>query len=283
MYKTLQNYNNNNIENYIEGGKVISISHISQSQSPSSSSSPSPHKKWGTAAQIFKRKCDMTLDKFTNHIWNKCMTTNYSCIDKPCNPLIKNSVRKKKFEKSKWKCRERNIPSWALPLHNPFKEAFENYNIPQTKCFTKYYLEVLSPSCLNEDFSIISHNKNKKLLNNLFGDTWPQSTIYEEDWNDLCWHYNSFFEKRSFSWVIRKNSNDEYVGCCYYFPIMNVMAPNITNAEVYMWFSALYPIDQLEMTEFYREFIDWLHTKDWPQLTLSIFTPQDRNSGVGII
>ena len=169
-------------------------------------------------------------------------------------------------------CYYRSIPNWANPLHNPYKRAFKNYNIPQNVNISEFNLRVLSPYDIDEDYKNIEERKNQELLFGLFGDKWPKFVSREDDLDDLCWHYNSFLEKRSFSWIIRYNN--EYVGCAYYFPIL-LPKTVITNAQVFVWFSHKYN-NQLKMTEFYRNFLKWVSGDQFPKLKIKFFTPQNR-------
>lgn len=173
-------------------------------------------------------------------------------------------------------CRSRKIPLWGTPDSNPYRKYFPA-SIPQCVTIDSFQLRVLSPSDIDEDFAVLQEPGNQELLNKLFGVglrkwPWPQHVTKDSDLDDLCWHYNSFLQKRSFSWVIRQNG--KYVGCAYYYPTLALgSTTTVSHIESFVWFSATYN-DQLAMTRFYRQFRKWIEAPPFPDMPILMYTPQ---------
>jgi len=170
-------------------------------------------------------------------------------------------------------------PAWAcVGCEYPVKN-FANYDIPESLKLGDLHLDVLKPEDLEQDLAAVLEGPDS-YLEGLFGGQWPQDLTRQGDLVDLCWHYDSFLQKRSFAWAVR-DAERNYLGCAYYFPIpIDKDAIPAKTAQAFAWIR-FESKDSPETKNFYADYENWIKGPSWPDLKVQFYTPENKQPRTG--
>jgi hypothetical protein len=83
-----------------------------------------------------------------------------------------------------------------------------------------------------KDYDAVMSSLEHLQRQNVFGGTWPKSTLtLEQDLIDLGWHQKEFQTRRSFAYTVMSLDESECLGCVYILPTEK---PDV-DAVVYLW------------------------------------------------
>lgn len=171
-------------------------------------------------------------------------------------------------------CADLAPPDWACVACEYPEKNFIEYDIPARVRLGDLYLDALKPEDLEDDLAAILEGPGS-YLKGLFGGSWPQGLTREADLVDLCWHYQAFWQKRSFAWAVR-DAERNYLGCAYYFPISKDKgATPAKEAQAYAWIR-FGSKDSPETRDFYADYRNWIHSPSWPKLNVQFYTPENK-------
>ena len=137
--------------------------------------------------------------------------------------------------------------------------------VPQQIALGPYYMEVLGPDCVEEDYQAVIESTDR--LRGMMGGTWPDGLTLEDNHIDLCWHLREFEHNRSFAWIVRDSAGG-YLGCAYVFPDFAG-----DGAAVAVWMRSSCGPEEHEAA-FCPLLLDWLEGPDWPDFTYRLTTPR---------
>lgn len=138
---------------------------------------------------------------------------------------------------------------------------------PQTKELSDdYYVVPIKVKDVNEDWKIITTNVNSIFLTRGAGSRqeWPFNCSLEENRRDLSWLEECANYKQLFSYIIRRKTDDVYIGCIYIYPIELHFADKADVYDVDFSFWIIQSeFDEGKYDKIFDLLIDWLK-KDWP-------------------
>lgn len=83
-----------------------------------------------------------------------------------------------------------------------------------------------------KDYDAVMSSLDHLQRQNVFGGTWPKSTLtLEQDLIDLGWHQKEFQIRRSFTYTVMSLDESQCLGCVYIVPSKT---PEV-DADVYLW------------------------------------------------
>src|SRR5262245_2951962 len=90
------------------------------------------------------------------------------------------------------------------------------FTAPTTLTFDDIVATAITRDDLADDVAGI--NESIELIRRTRGGGWPTEPVTGEyNFVDLVWHEQEFREATSFAYVVRRG--DEYLGCCYLYPV----------------------------------------------------------------
>ncbi len=143
----------------------------------------------------------------------------------------------------------------------------ESFSVPAKVALSKNYrLEPITTAHVQEDLDVITDPKNGELIIKLRGgsrDGWPFKCTLEENQKDLAWLEVCAGYRQLFCYILR-DSEDEYVGCIYLYPIELFFADK---AEEFDLDFSFWITDKVYSDSNYQEIfqllVNWLRS-DWP-------------------
>ena len=95
-----------------------------------------------------------------------------------------------------------------------------------------FRLRMLSVNDVVKDYDAVMSSLEHLQRQNVFGGTWPKTTLtLEQDLIDLGWHQKEFQTRRSFAYTMVSLDESQCLGCVYIVPSEK---PGV-DAEVYLW------------------------------------------------
>ena len=92
-----------------------------------------------------------------------------------------------------------------------------DFSAPTELTFEDIIARPLTREDLKADLAGV--NSSVDIIRQTRGGSWPETQITEEfDLLDLAWHEREFRDRTSFAYVVY-NTNKEYVGCFYLYPV----------------------------------------------------------------
>lgn len=108
----------------------------------------------------------------------------------------------------------------------------KEFDVPSVLETAAFRLRMLSVNDVVKDYDAVMSSLEHLQGQNVFGGTWPRSTLtLEQDLVDLGWHQKEFQTRRSFAYTVMSLDESRCLGCVYIVPSEN---PGI-DAEVYLW------------------------------------------------
>lgn len=106
--------------------------------------------------------------------------------------------------------------SWAKNWHRDWLP--DRFPVPMQLDLGPFVLSPLTPKWNDTDYLAVMANRDR--LRHLFrpDDSWPTADFCPgQNRNDLIWHEQEFFRRRSFAWVVQDDKR-RYLGCAYLYP-----------------------------------------------------------------
>jgi len=110
-------------------------------------------------------------------------------------------------------------------------------NIPQKYSFDEYHLVPITTDNEKEDRHTIKVNAEIIALQRggVSENKWPYVNTRKENYKDLAWLEICHKFKQLFSYVIRENKSNRYVGCVYLYPIELYFRKLANNYDFDFW------------------------------------------------
>ena len=122
--------------------------------------------------------------------------------------------------------------SWAKNWHRDWLPA--RFPVPMQLDLGPFLLSPLTPRWNDTDYLAVMASRER--LRDLFrrGDSWPaEDHTPERNRDDLAWHEQEFYRRRSFAWVVQDDRR-RYLGCAYLYP----GRLEADTAEAFFWMGA---------------------------------------------
>ena len=108
----------------------------------------------------------------------------------------------------------------------------KEFDVPAVLETASFRLRMLTVNDVVKDYDAVMSSIVHLQRQNVFGDTWPRSTLtLEQDLIDLGWHQKEFQTRRSFAYTVMSLNESECLGCVYIEPSNS---PEV-EVEVYLW------------------------------------------------
>lgn len=106
------------------------------------------------------------------------------------------------------------------------------FDVPEVLETSDFRLRMLTVNDVVKDYDAVMSSLEHLQRQNVFGGTWPKSSLtLEQDLIDLGWHQKEFQTRRSFAYTVMSLDESQCLGCVYIVPSEKAEV----EAEVYLW------------------------------------------------
>ena len=108
----------------------------------------------------------------------------------------------------------------------------KEFEVPTVLETSSFRLRMLTVNDVVKDYDAVMSSLEHLQKQDVFGGTWPRSTLtLEQDLIDLGWHQKEFQTRRSFAYTVMSLDESQCLGCVYIVPSEKAGV----DAEVYLW------------------------------------------------